>query len=660
MKIVSMKMRNFGPYFGEQTVELAGQRPLTMIFGSNMRGKTSLLNAIRWGLYGHALDRFGYTMPITKLINWDASDASDWTMSVHLELEVEADNYHLMRHVQAKNVKPPPAADKDFDFNFQVEVNGNFLAADEAVKSINRVLPEEISRFFLFDGEQLNDYENLLADEASQGRLVRESIERILGLPALTNGLADLVGLLKEAGKRQQKLGEDDDKAKLYATASARAQAEIDQAELDIGALLQQMEIHAERRLNLDQELQTTAGIEQDASRLQELQKRIEILAVDEGRLVTQRAEKLADAWRDLLQPMLQGRIDGLETDLSERFAKASRAGVIREKISELEKLNTEQKCPTCGQPMAAVKNQASVEKQILVLQDDLKALEPIEAGIQNLGAAIGRLRKVRAAGVGPVIRSADDDIRRVRVETTDAQLKYDEINHRLKGHDHSSVVKNRHDYELLTKEIGAIEAKVAEKREDIGEKQSQIAKFRTQITRESGPAMDALNHEVLLYENLVDIFQKAHDALRDRLRSQVARDASEIFRRLTTDKSYSGLTINESYGLTIVDSGNRAVKERSAGAEQVVALALIGALNRNAVRKGPLIMDTPFGRLDPGHRKNILEALPQLTDQVALFVHEGEVDRSRDLDAVRSSIDREYEIRFVTSRRSEIVALEQ
>ena len=28
-----------------------------LVFGANMRGKTSLLNAIRWALFGRALDR---------------------------------------------------------------------------------------------------------------------------------------------------------------------------------------------------------------------------------------------------------------------------------------------------------------------------------------------------------------------------------------------------------------------------------------------------------------------------------------------------------------------------------------------------------------------------------------------------------------------------
>ena len=85
-------------------------------------------------------------------------------------------------------------------------------------------------------------------------------------------------------------------------------------------------------------------------------------------------------------------------------------------------------------------------------------------------------------------------------------------------------------------------------------------------------------------------------------------------------------MRINDYYGLTILDSNGEEVRVRAAGAEQVVALSLIGALSRNAVRHGPIIMDTPFGRLDRKHRENILKFLPSLADQVTLLVQSGEV----------------------------------
>ena len=102
------------------------------------------------------------------------------------------------------------------------------------------------------------------------------------------------------------------------------------------------------------------------------------------------------------------------------------------------------------------------------------------------------------------------------------------------------------------------------------------------------------------------------------------------LFHRMTTEKQdYASLAINDHYGLTIVHKDGRTEDSRSSGAEQVVALALMGALQANAPLRGPIVMDTPFGRLDPQHTANVVTALPTMAEQVVIFVQEGEIDRA-------------------------------
>jgi len=139
-------------------------------------------------------------------------------------------------------------------------------------------------------------------------------------------------------------------------------------------------------------------------------------------------------------------------------------------------------------------------------------------------------------------------------------------------------------------------------------------------------------------------------------MRDKVGEEASDIFKQLTTEPDYDGLSITGKYALEIVDSRKRIVTRRSAGAEQIVAMSFIGALVRCAVRQGPVIMDTPFGRLDTGHRKRILEWAPRIGTQVMLFVQSGEFDRDRDLKHLGGKVGREFRIRREASNRSSIV----
>ena len=53
-----------------------------IIFGENMHGKTSLLNAVRWALYGEALDRQKRIVPNEKLLNTDAETDGENSFNV--------------------------------------------------------------------------------------------------------------------------------------------------------------------------------------------------------------------------------------------------------------------------------------------------------------------------------------------------------------------------------------------------------------------------------------------------------------------------------------------------------------------------------------------------------------------------------------------------
>src|SRR5687768_10976694 len=67
------------------------------------------------------------------------------------------------------------------------------------------MFPGEVSRFFLFDGELLQEYEELLINDSSSGHRISEAIERILGLPILKKGRAHLTRLYEEADRQAGK-----------------------------------------------------------------------------------------------------------------------------------------------------------------------------------------------------------------------------------------------------------------------------------------------------------------------------------------------------------------------------------------------------------------------------------------------------------------------
>lgn len=123
----------------------------------------------------------------------------------------------------------------------------------------------------------------------------------------------------------------------------------------------------------------------------------------------------------------------------------------------------------------------------------------------------------------------------------------------------------------------------------------------------------------------------------------------------LSSDRDYVGLQIHDNYGLSIVHKSGNLVPGRSSGFEHIVALSLIGALHKNAPLRGPIIMDSPFGRLDPTHKRNIVRQLPDMAEQSMLLAYTGEIDEHVARDALAGNLIREYKLNRVSSMHTRI-----
>ncbi|MEZ4453122.1 MAG: AAA family ATPase [Nannocystaceae bacterium] len=96
-----------------------------------------------------------------------------------------------------------------------------------------------------------------------------------------------------------------------------------------------------------------------------------------------------------------------------------------------------------------------------------------------------------------------------------------------------------------------------------------------------------------------------------------------------------------------LFDKNGRRIggKTPSEGMKQLLATSLLWALSDFTKHHIPLVIDTPMGRLDAAHRKNLVERyFPCAARQVLLFPTEGELDRDL-YKLLEPSIYREYRI---------------
>ena len=155
--------------------------------------------------------------------------------------------------------------------------------------------------------------------------------------------------------------------------------------------------------------------------------------------------------------------------------------------------------------------------------------------------------------------------------------------------------------------------------------------------------------------EAISQIFEEGIASYRDKLKEDIERDATELFVQISNDPDYTSLKINDNYGLYMVHKTGEIVPLRSAGFEHVVALSLIGALHKNAPLRGPIIMDSPFGRLDPTHKSNITKVLPKMSEQIVLLVYTSEINEQDARDTLGPNLKREYRLQRYSSFYTQI-----
>jgi DNA sulfur modification protein DndD len=625
---------NFGIFHGTQTLELGPG--LYVVHGENGRGKTTILNAVKWAFFGRYLNRQGKVVNPSVIINRDAFREGERKFSVTLVLDDSGVELLVRRTWQAG---------EQAEGELYVERAGTALNQLEANHTLRNLLDEQVSRFFLFDGEQLREYEELLFEEEESARLVKGSIEQILGLPVLQNAVDDLGSVADEIGKRIARAARQSDRTRQQGLQAQQLESEIGDAEADLADLEQQKADAEVAVADADAVLQRYDSSQDILKQIEALETELE--GIDEQRAVAREdlGRALADTWRDALFVAVAPQRAAMQAELAERRDADLKARDDARLRTSLER----GACVLCEQPLAPETVQ-SLEAKLGPPAaggeppDDLDVAQRVMA--LSVIMETGRLEDAvtldeRIASIDSKKASKGQELKQVRDTVQDVPEE-----------DIRAAAEKR---DKGQRDLGQIEHLIGRKRDDIAGKRGTLQDLLRQIASSGGSAqLSTLQERQQLARDLADLFSSAKDRYREDLRGRVEEASSEIFKRLTTEPAYTGLQINESYGLESLGPDGEVAPGRSAGQEQIVALALIGALNQSATRRAPVMMDTPFGRLDSNHRAKVLAYLADMADQVFLLVHSAEVSRA-DLDNIAADIAAEFDLRRSSAFQTEI-----
>lgn len=657
MKLQEIVIQNFMPYKGEQKIEFPQHdtQNVMLLFGDNMRGKTSFLNSIRWGFYGLALGRHMRLIPRLNLINSIAASEDDWSMSIKLKFSHEGKQYELRRQLHKKEHVSIPRNDGDFEETIGLKIDNQVINGDSIINEINQVTPEEISRFFLFDGELLQEYENLLVEQSEQGEKIKEHIEQALGVPALVNGRNEFSKLLTDARRIQTRDAKNSSDAKTYAEQQRVNEAKQVTLEKDIQDLeIQQRDVQKQID-DIEEELKNTEAVQRKKYELDALKAQLKKVEEQLAYDADEQRKLFKDAWKDVLFKGVEPLVASLQSKRNSLMSAANNKAVLDSKISELQKSLAHPICPTCTQTIPQ-QELDGIKSKIEELKAEAELSLVNLDDVTDINLQIDKLTKVKSHNECSRICELVTKRRKAQVSVIKIETQIDDIQEEIMGFDTEQIMRQREKKDRLGNQLFKLENDIKETKIQLNKLSEKQAHISALISKSSGSEGQSSTIRVNLYQNLEVVFKAGINELRDALRGQVETFASNAFSQLTTEKTYAGLEINGNYGLSILDHTGNVLKERSAGAEQIVALSLIDGLNKTARKSGPIVMDTPLGRLDPNHRSNVLKYLPKMAEQVVLLVHEGEIDPSRDLSNFAERIGARYQIQRISATESRIV----
>ena len=656
MKLVTLGMENFMPYKGRSTVSFPQDptRNVMVVFGENMRGKTSLLNALRWVFYGKALGRHLREIPLQELLNKEAALEGDFTIEASVEFSADGHQYDLRRRAVKRQMVAFPTRPEDFEVTIGLKRDGVAIPGHLVEAEINRFAPEQVSRFFLFDGELLQEYETLLIEGSEQGRRIKEAIEQVLGVPTLIHGRDEAATLLKQFQRQQSKDLAHVEGLERQAEKQAQWQSRQESYENDLKGLRVKLGKTRMERSALDDEIEKVDSVHRAKSKLDMLTRRQGEIIARQKDAATERLVLLKDAWRDLLRPKLEARKSVLFEEQADLTKRLEARGRLESRAADLRRILDNSTCPTCGRP-ADESKRAETGTELGRLESELRAMSADHGPLTEVASRIREIDRLARPGVAGRLKELDSEARRLGVELTKIENEAERLSDEIKGFDTAEIARKRAYRDGLLREEGQLERDVDDRNAKVEEARRElavIAKSLQNLPQARASRSTAMVKACMAVER---VFGESIERLRGDLRRHVESRSSEAFRQLTTQKSYSGLEINDNYGLTILDEKGAKVTVRSAGAEQIVALSLIDGLARTGRAAGPVVMDTPFGRLDLRHRDNILRYLPTATGQLVLLVHDGEIRRETDLAPVAERIGAAYEIREISPRHSRI-----
>jgi DNA sulfur modification protein DndD len=621
-----LTLDNVGVFAGRHTIDLtppSPRKPVTVVGGLNGSGKTTILEAILFALYGPLARSVSgrarsYDAYLRQLVHHrgDGQAKAAVELRFHAYREGERFDYRVRRSWQIRGDKVNPGTAVYLNNQLDRDLTERWAEHVEAF------MPRGIADLFFFDGEK---FETLAELDNARGML-RTVIGALLGLDLVDRLDTDL-SVIERNHRRQA--------------------ADSDQR----GALVELQERVTQARgveESLHQEVAAArVKVERAAKRRHEQQERFRV----EGGELFQRHEALQTEYKQATE-----RLTAADRQLRELAEGAGPFLLVQDLLAEVVEQATAEIDAAETSRLATVLTER--DRDIIAR---LQAMKVRTAAINDLETYLAEERRQRS----------------MRADTPDTtQMSADGLAHaRALQEHHLAEVQQRRtvilqqrdrataDLEDLQRQLAAMpEHEVAEQlQSDLdaaiaveSAAQRELDRAEADLTSARNTCVAAVNAYTVAVNKAAENAMQREDAQRILAHSQRVRDTLADFRteavkrhlsrieRLVLESLRRLLRKQDLVGDLKIDPDTFTVKlsrsdgtdlspqQLSAGERQLLAVALLWGLAQASGRPLPVVIDTPLGRLDGQHREHLIHRyFPHASHQVVLLSTDQEIDET-------------------------------
>ena len=650
MLIKSLKMQNFRQFKGITAVDFScdPEQNVTIILGDNTFGKTTLLQAFNWCFYETVTFDNNPDFLLNLEVANEMNNGDTETVSVEICVIHNGVDYVISRSqtYSCANGKVTGMKKAQVKVSYKQE-DGQMesVRATEVQKVIENILPQDLSTYFFFDTERVRSI--------STRKDVADAVKGLLGLSIMDTAIKHI----GTKGNKKTVLGklygamdlDGDEKARgaLDMIQSSEAKREAIKTQIDTCASqIGQYEVRKEQLDDILRDNQTTAT----------LQKKKEDL---ERRLSTERStleSTISLFFKDFSKGSLQMFAQPLLGQANDFLAaiKIDDKGVRDLTAPTILELLKRGRC-ICGTELCEGNDAYNH------LMEELNYVPP-----ESIGNTVRHYREKLSSfsrdadHIFESLTSRYQEIYRSKARIQEWEDELADISIQIKGKDNMK----KYETELIDvkSRLRDLNAKKERLIRDDATLKSEIERYKK--VYDSLIAVSGKNKETMLLikyaEEILDWLSSTYKEKEAFIREALEMKVNNIFEQMYNGHRRVSLDLKFQVTLLTTIEDKEVAAGESEGSNRVKSFAFIAGLVALAKEKliakageegvnlssepYPLVMDAPFSNADETHTANISKVLPEIAEQVIMFVMQKDWRYAEPVMATR--VGKQYELK--------------